>query len=218
MSAKKLLIEITKAGGTIAAEGDKLKFQGIPARLVHIIKQNKTELLAELQKVNVVNMVNIDSGYLPPARIVRDAEPMFTPLPSEECADAYAMAERRAIQAESSLGEDPGDVSGFESMPDLTPEQHGAILHRLMNPAPAMSTTDTTPADTMQPAPAMAPQSTPASVTCAACSRFQPGTTKMGIGVCLATTNGQPPQGQRGYLAAYPMAPRQCPEFSGVGS
>ncbi|BBF66703.1 hypothetical protein F6A13_08185 [Acidithiobacillus sp. 'AMD consortium'] len=215
MSAKKLLIEITKAGGTIAAEGDKLKFQGIPARLVHIIKQNKAELLAELQKVNVVNMVNIDSGYLPPARIVCDAEPMFTPLPSDQCVDDYAMAERLAIQAESSLGEDPGDVPGFADMTELTPEQHGAILHRLMNAAPAMSTTDTTPADTMQPTPAMAPQ----RVSCGQCCRFQPGPQPLSIGRCLATVDGQPPAGNRGdYRAAFPTAPRQCPEFSGVQS
>lgn len=56
----------------------------------------------------------------------------------------------------------------------------------------------------------MAPQSAPATVTCGSCVRFQPGTTKMGIGVCSATSNGLPPKEQRGYLAAYPMAPRLC--------
>ena len=59
----------------------------------------------------------------------------------------------------------------------------------------------------------MAPQSAPATVTCGSCVRFQPGTTSLGIGVCLATTNGLPPKEQRGYLAAYPMAPRQCRDF-----
>ena len=73
-------------------------------------------------------------------------------------------------------------------------------------------------ASTMQPAPAMAPQSAPATVSCGQCVRFQPGTTKMGIGVCLATTNGLPPKEQRGYRAAFPMAPRRCPEYAGSPS
>ena len=47
-------------------------------------------------------------------------------------------------------------------------------------------------------------QTAPATVTCGSCVRFQPGTTSLGIGVCLATTNGLPPKEQRGYLAATP--------------
>lgn len=78
MKAAGLLAEIAQAGGTITAIGDRLKFQRVPARLVPAIKENKAELLAELQKVNLVNLVNIDSGYLAPPRIVHDQEPMFT--------------------------------------------------------------------------------------------------------------------------------------------
>lgn len=78
MKAADLLAEIAQAGGTITVIGDKLRFQRVPARLVPVIKKNKAELLAELQKVNLVNLVNIDSGYLAPPRIVHDQEPMFT--------------------------------------------------------------------------------------------------------------------------------------------
>jgi hypothetical protein len=75
-----------------------------------------------------------------------------------------------------------------------------------------------TPPASVAPEPDMAPQSAPATVSCGQCVRFQPGTTKMGIGVCLATTNGLPPKEQRGYLAAFPMAPRRCPEYRGAQS
>jgi len=43
-----------------------------------LLRKHKADVLAELQKVNLVNMVNIDSGHLPPARIVHDQEPKFT--------------------------------------------------------------------------------------------------------------------------------------------
>ncbi len=55
------------------------------------------------------------------------------------------------------------DIAGFEGMPDLTPAQHGAILHRPQSPTPVQSTTDATIASTMQPEPDMAPQSTQAA-------------------------------------------------------
>ena len=59
----------------------------------------------------------------------------------------------------------------------------------------------------------------PERVTCGSCVRFQPGTTKMGIGRCLATVTGQPPAGRSGdYRAAFPMAPRSCPEYRGAQS
>lgn len=53
----------------------------------------------------------------------------------------------------------------------------------------------------------------PATVSCGSCAEFQPGTTALGVGVCLSTANGLPPKQQRGYLAAYPMAPRSCPVY-----
>ncbi len=107
---------------------------------------------------------------------------------------------------------------GFEGTPDLTPSEHGAVLHRPQSPTPVQSITDATIAPTMQPEPTMPPQSAPATVSCGQCVRFQPGTTSLGIGVCLATTNGLPPKEQRGYRAAFPMAPRRCPEYAGSAS
>ena len=83
--------------------------------------------------------------------------------------DDYDQAERAAIQWESEQPPDPdptgtAGVQGFDGLPDLTAEQHGAILHRLMNPAqeaPALAkiTTDATQPASEQPAPSMAPQS-----------------------------------------------------------
>ena len=74
-----------------------------------------------------------------------------------------------------------------------------------------------TPPASVAPEPDMVPQSAPATVSCGQCVRFQPGTTSLGIGVCLATTNGLPLVGNSGdYRAAFPMAPRSCLEFMGV--
>lgn len=42
-----------------------------------LLRKHKADVLAELQKVNLVNLVNIDSCHLPPARIVHDQEPKF---------------------------------------------------------------------------------------------------------------------------------------------
>ncbi len=127
MSAATLLAEIEQAGAEIWADGDRLKFQGVPARLIPHIRENKPALLA--------------------------------------------------------------------------------LLSGSMNSTPA-------PAP-MQPAPAMAPE----RVSCGSCARFQPGAQPLSIGRCLATVDGQPPAGNGGdYRAAFPMAPRQCPEYAGVGS
>jgi hypothetical protein len=109
------------------------------------------------------------------------------------------------------------DVPGFEGMPDLTPSEHGAILHRLMNPAqespaPAKSTTDAAITPTMQHSADMAPQSAPATVTCGSCAEFEPGKTPLGIGRCSRTANGLPPVASRGYGACFPIAPRYCPD------
>ena len=42
-----------------------------------LLRKHKDDVLAELQKMNLVNMVNIDSGLLPPARIVHAPEATF---------------------------------------------------------------------------------------------------------------------------------------------
>lgn len=131
MTPAEIIAEIEQAGGKIWTEGERLKFRDTAARLIPLIREHKTELLA-------------------------------------------------LLKAETGI--------------------------------------DATIAPTMQPEPTMPPQSAPATVSCGQCARFQPGTTSLGIGVCLATTNGLPPKEQRGYLAVYPMAPRRCPEYVGSPS
>ena len=132
MNATEVIAEIKQAGGEIWAEGERIKFRDIPARLAPAIREHKTALLALLKE--------------------------------EQTDPQYAQA-----------------VS-------------------------------------VVPEPAMAPQTAQATVTCGQCVHFQPGFTALGVGVCLATTNGLPPKEQRGYLAAYPMAPRRCPKYAGSPS
>ena len=113
------------------------------------------------------------------------------------------------------------DVPGFEGMPDLTPSEHGVILHRLMNPAqeasaPAVeSYPSTTPPEKMQHGADMAQHSASAIVTCGTCAEFEPGTPAWGrgIGRCSRTANGLPPVASRGYGACFPDAPRTCPDY-----
>ena len=190
MMPAQIIAQVIEEGGEIRLEDGRLKVKGIPARLIPAIREHKAALLALL---------------------------------SAPAHDDYATEESLAIQSEDEMSPDRGfdDIAGFEGVPDLTPSEHGAILHRLMyppqeSPAPALSTTDAAASPTMQPAPTM-PR--PEHVTCGSCVRFQPGTTKMGIGVCLATANGLPPAGRSGdYKAAYPNASRSCPEYAGSAS
>jgi len=46
--AAALLVEIEQAGGTVWAEGGRLKFRGTLARLIPFIREQKAELLALL--------------------------------------------------------------------------------------------------------------------------------------------------------------------------
>ena len=113
-----------------------------------------------------------------------------------------------------------GDCLKFRDVPArLVPaiRDHKAALLALLKDA--QTDERSTPPVSVAPEPDMASQSAPATVSCGQCVRFQPGTTKMGIGVCLATTNGLPPAGNSGdYRAAFPMAPRRCPEYAGSPS
>ena len=192
-TAREIVQEIIGAGGELWFDGDRVRGRNIPRRLAVLVKADEGGILAAL---------------------------LSTPAP-----DDYAIEERLAIQSEDDLPPDRGfdDVPGFDGMPDLTPAQHGAILHRIMyppqeSPAPALSTTDAAASPAMQHSADIAPQSAPVRVSCGQCARFQPGTTSLGIGACLATANGLPPAGSRGYEAAFPMAPRSCPEFLGSAS
>ncbi|MBU2761247.1 hypothetical protein [Acidithiobacillus sulfurivorans] len=167
-----------------------------------------------------MNVVNMDSGLYPP-----DAN---SPQPGDDVhTDDYAIEERLAIQSEDDLPLDRGfdDVPGFEGMPDLTPAQHGAILHRIMYPAPDMgpygagvATEHPDGSMTIRYLPAMeitrppVQPPAPATVTCGACAEFEPGKTPLGIGTCSRTANGLPPVASRGYGACFPIAPRSCPD------
>ena len=156
MKPAQIVVDVVNAGGEIWAEEGRLMFRHAPARMIPLIREHKTELLALVASTPEVD---------------------------------YDAAKERIIA------------------------QRGIRLRPALRGA-----TDAAPATSVQPEPSMPPQSAPATVTCGSCVRFQPGTTSLGVGVCLATANGLPPRGQRGYLAAYPSAPRRCPEFSGSTS
>ena len=120
-----------------------------------LLRKHKAEVLAELQSVNVVNIVNIDSGLLPPARIVHETEPKFT--------DDYDTLERLATQEESEQPMDPdptgtAGVLGFDDCIPITDAERFALNLRLMNPAQestetAKSHPSTTTSTSVQPAP-----------------------------------------------------------------
>lgn len=56
----------------------------------------------------------------------------LSPLASSDCPDDYALAEREAIQAESSFGEpESDDVPGFDDVVPVTMAQRRAINARL---------------------------------------------------------------------------------------
>ncbi len=77
-------------------------------------------------------------------------------------------------------------------------------------------TLDATIAPTVQHGTAPPRQSATTAVTCGQCARFKAGPQLLAIGVGLSTVTGQPPvpAGQHGdYRAAFPMAPRRCPEY-----
>jgi hypothetical protein len=125
-----------------------------------------------------------------PARLI----PFIREQKAELLALLSAPPDDYAIEERAAIQEEqdlPPD-RGWADVPGLSPEQHSAP---------------------------MAPQPAPATVTCGQCARFQPGSTKMGIGRCLAAPNGLPPPGRQGdYKAAFPLARRHCPDYAGASS
>lgn len=108
-TATDLLETIQEAGASIWRDGDRLKFQGLPAGLIPRVREHKADLLELLSP---------------------DPAPASPP-------DNYALAEREAIQWESELPplEPQPDIPGFEDMPDLTAAQHGVIVRQCMDDA-----------------------------------------------------------------------------------
>ncbi|MHB8249069.1 MAG: hypothetical protein ACYDCX_09345 [Acidithiobacillus sp.] len=158
-TAREIVQEIIGAGGHLWFDGDRVRGRNIPRRLAMQVKADEGAILAALLSA--------------PAH------------------DDYAIEERLAIQEEEKLPLDRGwaDVAGFEGLPDLTPAQHGAILHRLMNPPP------------------------PATVTCGSCAEFEQGLEPNSLGRCSRTADGLPPVASRGYGVCFPAAPRLCPNY-----
>ncbi|MBU2785039.1 hypothetical protein HAP93_04540 [Acidithiobacillus ferriphilus] len=194
MTAATLLAEIEQADGEIWTEGDRLKFRAVPARLIPAIREHKGALLSA------------------PAH------------------DDYATEERLAIQEESAEVSTTPDkpVPSLEEQAEAILDSYGAGWQRgvddlrivAKNPVLA-ALVEKMGIDATQPARVDSGQDMPLPerVTCGQCVRFQQGPQPLAIGRCLATVTGQPPAGNRGdYRAAFPMAPRSCPEYRGAQS
>lgn len=97
MRAAQIIVDIVNSGGFIVAEKGEIVARKVPSHLIPHIRQNKSALLALLSP-----------------------QP-FTPLPSERCPDAYAMAERRAIQAESM--DDITAPAPMQPAPSMAPQR-----------------------------------------------------------------------------------------------
>jgi len=162
MSATTLLAEIVQADGEIWAEGGRLKFRNVPARLVPSIREQKATLLVLLE----------------------------------------AQEERAGI------AEFDGELPRHEAeqLAGIRPAETPETVERYHHP---------TPAEIIAPRASMGPQSAPAPVTCGTCARFQPDYVEPlgGLGRCTLTPTGLPPRGGNGHGAAYPHAPRRCPEY-----
>ncbi len=185
MMPAQIIVEIAEEGGEIRLDSGRLKVKGVPARLVPLIREHKAALLALLS----------------------------APAP-----DDYAAEERLAIQEE---GNEVSDHPG-KSVPSLEEQAEKVLAHygvddlRIVARNPVLAShvekmgIDATNTTTMQHSADMA---RPERVTCGSCARFQPGPQPLAIGVCLATANGLPPAGSRGYGVCFPHAPRTCPDY-----
>ncbi|MDA8151246.1 MAG: hypothetical protein M0003_00800, partial [Acidithiobacillus sp.] len=192
-TAREIVQEIIGAGGHLWFDGDRVRGRNIPRRLAVLVKADEGGILAAL---------------------------LSAPAPAN-----YAIEERLAIQEESAEVSDLPDkpVPSLEEQAEAILDSYGADWQRGVDDLRIIAKNHVLAAlvekmgiDATQPARVDSEQDmpTPERVTCGQCVRFQPGTTKMGIGVCLATANGLPPAGRNGdYKAAYPNAPRSCPEY-----
>jgi hypothetical protein len=192
MTPAEIITEIEQAEGEVWTDGDRLKFRAVPARLIPAIREHKAALLALLSF---------------PDRIERAAI-------QEESAEVSTLPDKPIPSLEEQAEEvlDHYGADWQRGVDDLRIVARNPVLASLVEKRGI---------DATQPARVDSEQNMarPERVTCGSCVRFQPGTTKMGIGRCLATVTGQPPAGRSGdYRAAFPMAPRSCPEYRGAQS
>jgi hypothetical protein len=192
MTPAEIITEIEQADGEVWTDGDRLKFRAVPARLIPAIREHKAALLALLSF---------------PDRIERAAI-------QEESAEVSTLPDKPIPSLEEQAEEvlDHYGADWQRGVDDLRIVARNPVLASLVEKRGI---------DATQPARVDSEQNMarPERVTCGSCVRFQPGTTKMGIGRCLATVTGQPPAGRSGdYRAAFPMAPRSCPEYRGAQS
>ncbi len=197
-TAREIVQEIIGAGGELWFEGDRVRGRNIPRRLAVLVKADEGGVLAAL---------------------------LSAPAP-----DDYATAERVAIQEESAEVSDLPDkpVPSLEEQADAVLDRYGADWQRGVDDLRIVAKNHVLAAlvekmgiDATQPARVDSGQDMPLPerVTCGQCVRFQQGPQPLAIGRCLATVTGQPPAGNRGdYRAAFPMAPRSCPEYRGAQS
>lgn len=115
MTPATLLAEIEQADGEVWMDGDRLKFRGIPARLIPLIREHKAALLALLS-------APAHDDYAAAERLAIQEESEQPPFDDP--------------------GGTAG-VPGFEDMPDLTPAEHGVILRQLMERAETHPSTTT---------------------------------------------------------------------------
>ncbi len=192
MTPAEIITEIEQDDGEVWTDGDRLKFRAVPARLIPAIREHKAALLALLSF---------------PDRIERAAI-------QEESAEVSTLPDKPIPSLEEQAEEvlDHYGADWQRGVDDLRIVARNPVLASLVEKRGI---------DATQPARVDSEQNMarPERVTCGSCVRFQPGTTKMGIGRCLATVTGQPPAGRSGdYRAAFPMAPRSCPEYRGAQS
>lgn len=105
-----------------------------------------------------------------------------------------------------------GERLKFRAVParliPLIRENKAALLALLAVPHGVRSTTDTTPAATMQHRADMAPS----RLSCGTCLHFVPDTINpaQGVGTCKITGAGPPSAEHGDYRACYPLAKRYC--------
>lgn len=212
-SAHEIVQEIVAAGGSLWFDGYRVRGRNIPRRLAVLVKADEGGILAAMFS----------------------KQPLVAPLPSESMDDTTPtekMQHRADMAPQSDQELSPQDVKTINDWLTHIGETDTALIATLFKCCKSdpvvLETTlklaaedppkiwvrdykGQSPDEWKVVAPLSAPA--PAAVTCGQCSQFQPGPQPLSIGVCLVTSHGLPPKGGSGSKAAYPMAPRTCPNY-----